>query len=260
MNVHQTPFPLTPTGPHLPALLLQPHNPIALMLFGHGAGTPMRAPLMEQMAVALAHHRIATFRYDYPYSHRLQDRLHRRPHRPVGNPPRHHPRRHPRRPRPRPRPPLLPRRPLHERPGHVPPPRPRASAPRPRPHLLRLPQPLARPPATTPSVHLQHVPVPTLFIQGARDPEYCDLAELKHVVGQLSDRPVRGEPARSLSKGRVEPPIDSTKPHHTLHVIPGADHAFNLPPHAPKTQHHAIQEAAAATATWIQIQLQEPET
>ena len=66
----------TPNGPPVPGLLLQPHNAIALMLFGHGAGTPMRAPLMNQLAAALAHHRIATFRYDYPYSHQLEAGYH----------------------------------------------------------------------------------------------------------------------------------------------------------------------------------------
>ena len=255
MNVHQTTFPLTPTGPHLPALLLQPHNPIALMLFGHGAGTPMRAPLMEQMATALAHHRIATLRYDYPYSHRVQDGYAEHLIDPLET--------------------LLQTTRAAIQAA-------RALAPdlpfflggrsmsgqvmslllahEPLPHVRGLicyvyPN-RWRALRNNTIAHLPHVPVPTLFIQGARDPEYCDLAELKHVVGQLSDRSVRGEPARSLSKGRVEPPIDSTKPHHTLHVIPGADHAFNLPPHAPKTQHHAIQEAAAATATWIHHQLQ----
>ena len=33
---------------------MQPDNALALMVFGHGAGTPKRAPLMHQMSSALA--------------------------------------------------------------------------------------------------------------------------------------------------------------------------------------------------------------
>lgn len=276
MNAHETTFPITPTGPHLPALLLQPKDPIALMLFGHGAGTPMRAPLMHQMAQALAH-RVATFRYDYPYSHRLEagytedlidplDVL------------------------------LATTRAAIQAARALAPDLPFFLAGRsmsgqvmslllaqePCPHvrgLICYVYP-TRWRALLPDTvsHLQHVPVPTLFIQGARDPEYSDLNELQAVLDQRRSQPVpgepgrsprstvsnhppvRGEPARSLSKGRVEPPSNATKPHATLYLIPDADHSFNLPPQSPKTQHHAIQEAAAATAAWIQIQLQEPET
>ena len=71
MIVVQTTFPATPKGPAVPGLLVQPHNPLALMLFGHGAGTPMHAPLMHQMSAALAARGVATFRYNYPYSQRL---------------------------------------------------------------------------------------------------------------------------------------------------------------------------------------------
>ena len=53
------------------------------MLFGHGAATPMRAPLMNQMAHALAARGVATFRYNYPYSHRLETGYTGRPHRPA---------------------------------------------------------------------------------------------------------------------------------------------------------------------------------
>ena len=56
MKVVQTTVPATPTGPAVPGLLVQPHNAFALMLFGHGAGTPMRAPLMNQLSETLASH------------------------------------------------------------------------------------------------------------------------------------------------------------------------------------------------------------
>ncbi len=249
----------TPSGPHLPALLLQPEGPLALMLFGHGAGTPMRAPLMDRMATALAHHRIATLRYDYPYSHRLQDGYREDLIDPLQT--------------------LLattraattaaqalaPDLPFflggRSMSGQI---MSLLLAHEPLPHVRGLIcyvypnrwRALLR----DTLAHLPHIPVPTLFIQGARDPEYCDLNELQTVIDQPRSHPVRGEPARSLSKGRVDPPSDSTKPHHSLHVIPDADHAFNLPPHAPKTEHHAIQEAATVTASWIHHQIRVPET
>ena len=56
MKVVQTTVPATANGPHVPGLLMQPDNAFALMLFGHGAGTPMRAPLMNQLSEALASH------------------------------------------------------------------------------------------------------------------------------------------------------------------------------------------------------------
>ncbi len=245
MDIHQTTFPLTPTGPHLPALLLQPHNPLALMLFGHGAGTPMRTPLMAQMAEALTRHRIATFRYDYPYSHRLQNgysedlidpletllaTTRAAAHAALA---------------------LAPDLPFflagRSMSGQV---MSLLLAQEPCPHvrgLICYVYPTrwhALLPDTV--VHLPHVPVPTLFIQGARDPEYSDLDELQTVIDQRRSQPARGEPGRSPRR---------TVSNHTLHVIKDADHSFNLPPHSTNTQQDAIEEAASATATWIQTQL-----
>lgn len=97
--------------------------------------------------------------------------------------------------------------------------------------------------------HLPQVPVPTLFIQGARDPEYSDLTQLQSVLNQLGSPSARREPGRSPRRTASNP---------TLHVIQDADHSFNLPPHSTKTQQDAIEEAASATATWIQIQLETP--
>ena len=56
MKVVQTTVPATANGPHVPGLLMQPESAVALLLFGHGAGTPMRAPLMNQLSEALASH------------------------------------------------------------------------------------------------------------------------------------------------------------------------------------------------------------
>ena len=58
----------TSNGPEVATILAEPDDAIALMVLGHGSGTPIYRPLMVQMAEALANHRIATFRYNYPYS------------------------------------------------------------------------------------------------------------------------------------------------------------------------------------------------
>ena len=50
------------------ALYLRPRGAQALLVLGHGAGTSMRHPFMEELAQALAAAGVATFRYNYPYS------------------------------------------------------------------------------------------------------------------------------------------------------------------------------------------------
>ena len=50
------------------ALYLRPPEAGALLVLGHGAGTSMRHPFMEELAQALADAGVATFRYNYPYS------------------------------------------------------------------------------------------------------------------------------------------------------------------------------------------------
>ena len=302
----------TPSGPNLPALLLQPTNPIALIVFGHGAGTPMRAPLMHQMATALARRGIATFRYDYPYSHRLKtgytedliDPLdvllattraaihaaqHLAPHLPLflagrsmsgqvmslllAREPLPHVRGlicyvYPNRWRillndtveiPN----AVSSSPTLSRPGRLDP-SPggegwgEGSSGRDSPQgtkatALKAPRgnsPSAPDPLSNPTLaHLPRVPVPILFIQGARDPEYCDLTQLQLVLDELGTQSVRGEPARSPRRAVSN---------HTLHVIPDADHAFQLPPNATRTHHDAILKSAATTATWIRHQLEIP--
>jgi uncharacterized protein len=50
------------------AILVRPPSPLALLVFGHGAGAGMRHRFMEGMCEALSHHRIATLRYQFPYA------------------------------------------------------------------------------------------------------------------------------------------------------------------------------------------------
>ena len=62
----------TPDGAEVTTILVEPEDAIALMVFGHGAGTPIHAPLMAEMAEALADERIGTYRYNYPYSEGME--------------------------------------------------------------------------------------------------------------------------------------------------------------------------------------------
>ena len=258
-RVAKTTFPATPNGPAVPGLLMQPDDALALMVFGHGAGTPMRAPLMHQMSQALADRRIATFRYSYPYSHRLETSYTEdlidplevllTTTRAAANAARD----------------LAPDLPLflggrsmssqvmslllaRE---HWPQVRGLILYVYPNRWRVLLPDTVA---------HFQHVPVPMLFIQGTRDHEFCDLTHLQPVIEDLAPQSVRGEPGRRLRRPVSNHPSGTAPtPRATLHVIPGADHAFNPPPQSNQTQQDAITQAATTTATWIRQQLQAPD-
>ena len=58
----------TPDGPEVTTILVEPDDAIALMVLGHGSGTPVHKPHMVQLCDALALQGVATFRYNYPYS------------------------------------------------------------------------------------------------------------------------------------------------------------------------------------------------
>ena len=254
----------------------------------------MRAPLMHQMAKDLAHQGIATFRYDYPYSHQLEAGYHEHlidplevllaTTRAAANAAQE----------------LVPDLPLflagrsmssqvmslllaQEPCPHVrglvlyvfpmrwrvllndtvahPSCHSERSAAEPR-NLAFSPDPVSVPTIA----HLPHVPVPMLFIQGDRDHEFCDLTQLQPVLNQL--RPpavIPASPAGTQQHPTTKPhpshpwhpaPPNAPNPHATLHVIPGANHSFELPPQSNQTQHHAIRESATTTATWIRQQLQ----
>jgi predicted alpha/beta-hydrolase family hydrolase len=50
------------------ALLIRPPNATHLLVLGHGASSNMRTPMLAAIAEALAAEKIATFRYNFPYS------------------------------------------------------------------------------------------------------------------------------------------------------------------------------------------------
>ena len=61
----------TSNGLEVTTILVEPDKPTALMVLGHGSGTPTHCSLMVQMAEAFAAQGVATFRYNYPYSERM---------------------------------------------------------------------------------------------------------------------------------------------------------------------------------------------
>lgn len=52
------------------SILLSPQNPVALLVFGHGAGAGMEHANMNHIAEAMASRGIATYRYNFPFIHR----------------------------------------------------------------------------------------------------------------------------------------------------------------------------------------------
>ena len=209
-------------------VLVMPDDAIALMMLGHGAGTPIHAPLMVQTAGALADQRIATFRYNYPYSERMIDY----------SPDEIDPLKV-----------LLSTTSLAKSAA--------ADLSRDLPLFLggrsmssqvvslaltreRWPDvqgmvlyvfPMKwRNLLATPVSHLHRVPSPMLFVQGGCDEEFCDLDELQPVLDDLGYRA-------------------------TLHVVQDADHDYDLPPDSNKTRSDALSEVASVTAAWIRKQL-----
>lgn len=61
-------FPATPEKGEVSALLLRPEGARHLLVLGHGASSNMRTPLLQTIAENLAEQKIATFRYNFPYS------------------------------------------------------------------------------------------------------------------------------------------------------------------------------------------------
>ena len=67
-----TPLQFTPTAQHGPvsALFCQPEGARSLLVLGHGAGSSLQHRLVQALSAGLAEHRVATLRFNYPYSER----------------------------------------------------------------------------------------------------------------------------------------------------------------------------------------------
>lgn len=228
MNITESKMLATPDGPEVTVILVEPEDAIALMVLGHGAGTPIHRPHTVQLCEALAREGVATFRYNYPYSQgtttyssELIDPLDA----------------------------LLATTGSAMRAANA--------------LALELPLflggrsmssqvvSLALTRENWPEVrglvlyvfpmrwrnlledtvgHLRDVSVPMLFVQGGQDDEYTDLQEFQPVLDGLEDRA-------------------------NLHVIDGADHFFDLPVESGRTREDALAEVASVTATWMRSQL-----
>ncbi|MCY4529391.1 MAG: alpha/beta hydrolase [Chloroflexi bacterium] len=214
----------TPVGPEVTTFLVQPDEALAVMVLGHGSGTPIHKPHMVELCEALARQGVATFRYNYPYSEGMTDYS----------------------------PELIdPLEVLLATTG---------SAMRAANALsLGLPMFLGGRSMSSQVVslalsrehwrevrgvvlyvfpmrwrnllddtvaHLRHVSVPMLFVQGGRDEKFADLNELRPVLD-------------GLGSGA------------TLHVVDGADHFYDLPSESDRTREDTLTEVASVTATWI---------
>ena len=201
------------------AISLAPPGPRAQLVLGHGAGAGMHHPFMEAVAERLASRDLATLRYQFPYMERGQSRTD---------------------------PPsvatatvraaaaeaalLFPGTPLFAGGksfgGRM---TSTAAALSPLPEVqglvfLGFPLHPAGRPGTERAVHLDHVQVPMLFLQGTRD-TLCDLEYLGQVLKRLGRRA-------------------------TLHLWDGADHSFHVPKRSGRTDEQVLDELADAIAAW----------
>ena len=203
----------------VPGILLRPPDAWLLYVLAHGAGAGMRHRFMDAIALALAARRIATLRYEFPYM--------------AGGA---------RRPDP---PPVLQAtvRAAAAAAADLAPDLPRvaggkslggrmtsgAQARDPLPGvraLVFLGFPLHPPkqPGVSRAEHLGGVHVPMLFLQGTRD----DLADLTLVTGVCRD----------------------LGPRATLHVVDGANHAFEVLKRSGRTNEEVREELIRTTEEW----------
>lgn len=209
-------------------VLVMPDDAIALMMLGHGAGTPIHGPLMVQTAAALADQRIATFRYNYPYSERMT----------VYSPDKIDPlevllstttqAKSAAADLSRDLPLFLGGRSMSSQVVSLA--LTRERWPDVQGMMLYVFPMKWRNLLADPVSHLHCVSVPMLFVQGGRDEEFCDLQELQPVLDDLGSRA-------------------------TLHVVHDADHDYDLPAGSSKTRSDTLSEVASVTAAWIRKQL-----
>ena len=192
----------------------------ALLVLAHGAGAGMQHPFMEELCSRLAAHRIASFRYQFPYMERGK----RRPDPPavliatVSAAVRAAAER-------------LPGLPLFaggkSMGGRM---TSRAAAEKGLPEVRGIvfagfPLHAAGRPGTERGDHLANVGAPMLFLQGTRD-KLADLSLLEPICAEL------GERAR-------------------LHVVEGADHSFHVLKRSGRDNGGVLDELAAVIASWV---------
>ncbi len=217
-----------PTIGRVPAILLRPPDSWLLYVLAHGAGAGMRHRFMDAIAEALARRGIATLRYEFPYVA-------------AGG----------RRPDP---PPVLQAtvRAAVAEAARQAPDLPlvaggkslggrmtsgaQAREPLPGVHaLVFLGFPLHPPkqPGVSRAEHLAGVHVPMLFLQGTRD----DLADLELVAGVCRD----------------------LGPRATLHVVDGANHAFEVLKRSGRTNEEVREELVRTIEEWCRALVAAPQ-
>ena len=67
-------FTATPEKGDVSAILLYPQDATCLLVLGHGASSNMRTPMLQTIAERLAERKVATFRYNFPYSENKRGR------------------------------------------------------------------------------------------------------------------------------------------------------------------------------------------
>ncbi len=211
-------FEVGPCG-SVSALSTAPAAPRAQLVLAHGAGAGMRHPFMTAIATRLAQREVATFRYQFPYMERGDARTD---------------------------PPSVAAATVRAavlEAGRLCPGVPRyaggksfggrmtstAASLAPLPEVqglvfLGFPLHPAGRPSTERAVHLDHVTVPMLFLQGSRD-TLCDLEQLGQVLKRLGKRAA-------------------------LHLWDGADHSFHVLKRSGRTDAQVLDELADAIAAW----------
>lgn len=205
----------------LPALLVRPRNAKALYVLAHGAGAGMRHPFMAALADALAEQKVATLRWEFPFMAAGKKRPDSAPVaeaavRSVWNAAAKRVRSLPR---------FAGGKSFGGRMTS------RAHAAEPLADLRGIAFvgfPLHPPekPGVERAEHLAQASGPLLFVQGTRD-ELADLALLRRDVASLGTRA-------------------------TLHIIDGANHAFEV---RGRKHPDVISEVARAIAVWIEAVL-----
>lgn len=208
----------------LPAMLLVPDAPRALLVLAHGAGAGMHHAFMDAFARALARSRVATLRWEFPYMASGS----RRPDRPVVAVPAV---RQAVAEGVRLRDGLLPGRPLFAGGksfgGRMTSTAESEKAMEGVAGLVFAGFPLhpANRPGTTRAEHLSAVARPMLFLQGTRD-ALADLDLLKPVVAGLGSRA-------------------------TLHLEEDADHGFHVRKRSGRDDDAVVESLAQAAAAWM---------
>lgn len=212
-------FLATKKAGNVSAILVRPANARWLLVLSHSAGAGMRHPFMEAAATQLAEHRIATFRYQFPYMEQ-------------GRKP------------PNPRPVLIETirsavtaatqaagdlpvfasgKSMGGRMTSL------AAAEEPLPGVQGLvffgfPLHTAGKPSAERGEHLSQVTIPMLFLQGTRD-TLADLSLLQPLANRLGKRA-------------------------TLHIVDGGDHSFHVLKRSGRTDEQVLEELANTVHDW----------